>query len=336
MNKNIARCAAVFAFIAALTIMPAAGGVDPILGKWIGKADTPNGLMDLELVFTQAGDQLQGSVLLMQSQVPLRAIKFEDPQVSLEISFGGADYKLMATAKDGKLKGTWEQIGGDLKGTFAAERQSTAPSQVVGISGDWNLVAQTPNGEMPATLTLKQENGQLIGLIASERGSLPLLNTSFKESKLQFDVEMGGATYRLEGLFDENRLSGKWTPVGGGEGGTWNAKRKLPAPPASAGATPLSLDGDWNSVAVTPNGELPMKLSLKQDGGNITGNLSTPDGSVPIQKASYSQNKLSFEVTHESNIYIVEATLVEGKFQGQWKVSDGSESGAWKAERIKP
>jgi hypothetical protein len=160
----------------------------------------------------------------------------------------------------------------------------------------------------------------------------------YKENKLQFDVELGGNTYRVEGTHKENKIDGKWYPTAGGEGGSWSATRKsaTPAPqgtPTQA-VSPLSvIEGAWSTIAVTPDGNLTLQTVFKLVGGTLTGQLVTPDGTVPVQKLSFSENKLSFEVDYMGGTYRIEGILADGKMTGRWSAVGGSESGAWSAER---
>jgi len=333
-------CCVVVCLTFGLFVAPAQAGVESLVGKWIGKAETPNGPLDLQFEFKQQGNQLVGSAMLMQTAVNFSAVKFEDPQLSFELSFGGGNYRLSSTVKDGKLSGTWEQIGGDLKGSFSAERQGTPAPLTTGggIAGDWNSVAVTPNGEIVANLNLKLEGENLSGVISSDQGSLEILKASFKDGKLQFDLDLGGNVYRIEAAFKDDKFTGKWSSVGGGESGAWSAARKAGAAAAGSAAAPKEpvLNGDWNSIATTPNGDLSLTLALKQEGDAVTGTLVSPEGSVPLLKGTFNGGKLNFEVKLGENLYRVDLTLADGKLRGSWKQVDGAESGNITAERKKP
>ncbi len=334
MKKNLVSVILSLLFVMGFPMIPALAG-DSILGKWLGKAETPNGPIEIEFEFKQDGNLLTGTAALMQSTISLSAIKFEEPNLSVELAFGGNSYKMLGALKDGKFSGSWEQIGGDMKGTWIAERRPApivATSAATGISGSWNTISVTPNGELALTLDLKQEGEKVSGTLTSEMGSAPIQAASFKENKLQFNVDLGGTVYRVEGNLLENAFDGKWYPSAGGEGGSWRATRRAAAPPQAA-AEPVNVEGTWQSTAVTPDGELPFDVVLKQAGGVLSGQIVTPDGTLSLQKVSFSESNLSFEVDYMGGTYRIEATLAGNKFTGKWSSVSGSDTGAWSAVR---
>lgn len=339
MKKNFTWAVLLLLLVFALDLKPGLAGVESVLGKWLVKAETPNGPMEIELELKQEGNQLVGSASLMQGTVPLSAVKFEEPSLTVELNLGGSSYKMLGTLKESKFTGTWEQIGGDMKGTWIAERKSApvmATLAATGIAGSWNSVSVTPNGELVLNLDLKQDGERINGVLSSDMGSVPIQAGTFKENKLQFDVEIGGTTYRVEGSLKEDKFDGKWYPAAGGEGGAWSATRKpaSPAPTATQPVVaPVSVEGTWQSIAVTPEGELPFQTVFKQAGGELSGQIVTPDGTISLQKVSFADNKLSFEVDYMGGTYRIEAILADGKLTGKWSAVGGSDSGAWSAVR---
>ncbi len=311
--------------------IPARADIRAILGKWLAKAETPNGPMEVEFELKQEGDLLTGTAKLFQGSIPLSAVKFEDPNLAIDLSFEGGTFKLRGVLKEGKFSGTWEQVGGDVKGTWTAERRAApvVTAAAGGISGIWASVATTPNGELPLSLELKQEGDKVTGSLSSDMGSLPIQAGSFKENKLQFDVEIGTNVYRVQATLQEDKFTGNWAPAGGGEGGAWSAKRKAePAPEAIT-----ALDGTWDSVATTSGGDLRFQMVFKQSGETVTGHAITPDGNLSIQKGSLIGDKFTFQIEFQGGTYRVDATLTGGKLTGKWSAIDGTDSGAWSAER---
>src|SRR5438093_7528682 len=124
----------------AIAAPPARAGVESILGKWTAKAITPNGPLELELDIKIDGTQLVGSIAGMQGSVPLSNLKFEDPNLSLEVTLAGATFRLTGTLKEGKFDGRYEQVGADLKGPWTAERKAipALTTTAGGIAGLWN------------------------------------------------------------------------------------------------------------------------------------------------------------------------------------------------------
>ncbi len=322
------------------TARPGISDIESILGKWLLKAETPNGPLELQLELKQDGSQLVGIIGTMQGNIPLSALKFQEPNLAAELTLGGMNYKLQGVLKDGKFDGSWEMIGGDVKGTWTAQRQvepATVPA-AAGLSGTWTSTAATPNGDLVAALELKQEGDKITGSFGSDMGTIPIQAASFKDNRLQFDVELGGAVYRVEGVLKENKIEGKWYPAAGGEGGAWNATRKL-ASTASASASSSAptaaagIEGAWDAVAVSPDGSLNFLLEIKKSSEGLTGRIVTPDGNLSVRKLGFDSSKLSFEVDYMGGTYRLEGTLSGDKLAGKWSAVNGTDTGDWSAVR---
>jgi hypothetical protein len=322
---------------------PARAGIDSIVGKWLAKAETHNGPIDIEFDLKQQGTDLVGTAAMFQGTIPLSSVKFEDPQLTIQLNLGGNDYRLVGTLKENRISGTWEQIGADMKGTWAGQRAaaSSAPSlAATGLSGTWQGYSATPNGQLDWTMDLKHQADAVSGTIGNDMGSIPLQSASFKDGKLQFDLDLGGTAYHIQATLEGDKLTGSWSPAAGGEGGAWVGTRKAAASSAStaavAAAAPNAIDGLWNSVAVTPNGDIAFSLELKQSGSSVAGKIVAGDVSVPIANATFSSSKLVFDVEYEGGVYRIEATLNGDKLTGKWGPAGGPDGGAWSAERRKP
>ncbi len=312
-----------------------------IVGKWKGTAETPDGPIGLQLEFKQDGGQLAGAISAMEETGQFSTVKFDHPNFSGDVVLGGNTYRLTGTMKDGKLEGTWEEVGGDAKGTWKVE-PITPPAPVIatqpgGITGAWDSVAVTPNGDLPGTLELRQEGDKLVGEIKSDMGAVTLQAASFKDEKLQFDLEIGGDMYRVQATLKEGKLVGGWSPVSGGEGGAWNATRKAAAPTAvaaPASAVP-EIVGSWDAVASTPEGEMRFVVDIKQAGDGLSGSIVTPDGSIELQKPVFANGALTFQIDYMGGTYRIEAALAGDTLTGKWSALSGPESGKLTAGRKK-
>ncbi len=319
--------------------VPVSAGVESLLGKWQAKAEGPNGPMEIEFAFKLEGDQITGMASTDRGSVPLSSVKFDDPNLAMEIVVGESTYRLKAAMKGGTLEGTWERVGTEMKGAWSAKRGAAADAAAPagGILGAWSTVAVTPNGEMAANLEIRKAEDKLSGVISSDMGSLPVQGVSFSDNKLQFDIELGGTVYRVQAALEGNKLNGNWAPAAGGEGGPWRATRKIPAEtPAAAPKPALEILGSWNVVAVTPEGNMQFVAELAQAGDVLKGTLKAPDGTIEMKNVAYTDNKLTFEVDYLGGTYRVEAVLAGDKLTGKWAATSGSENGALSGERKKP
>jgi hypothetical protein len=312
---------------------------DSIVGRWHVVAQTPNGPLELQFQFREESGQLVGAVGVSQMDGTITTAKYVHPDFSAELRLDGNSYKLTAVMKDGKLFGDWERVGGDMKGTWVALRDNAPPPSDAAagpVTGLWDTVAVTPDRELKAALQLTQDGEKVTGEIRTERVALPIQSASFKADKLVFTLDLGGTAYRVEAALKDGSFTGNWAPVAGGEGGAWRAARRAeaaPAPPAKSVSIPAL--GLWMAVASSPDGELRAQLEIKQTGEMLAGTFATAEGSIPLQKVAFLENKLTFDVDYMGGTYHIEANLVDGKLAGKWTAVGGTESGKVSAERKK-
>jgi hypothetical protein len=319
-------------------IIAAHAADNALLGKWKVISQTPNGPLEIEFEFKEAGGKIVGSAAAAQGGGVFSSVTLDNTKFLADLTIGSRTFKLQGALAGDKMNGTWEQEGGDAKGTWSAAKASAPVAAAAGgISGKWDMVAVTPNGDMAATLALTQDGEKITGEVSSEMGSLPLSAGSFKGDKLQFDLDLGGNIYRIQATLKEGKFTGGWAPAGSSDGGPWSATRKGGAAPATAtpqpGGSPIV--GTWNVVAQTPEGEMRFVAEFKPAGEGITGSFTGPDGTVALQKTAFSSGKLTFDLDYMGGIYRIIANLENDKLSGKWAAVDGSVSGSLSADRKK-
>jgi hypothetical protein len=165
-------------------------------------------------------------------------------------------------------------------------------------------------------------------------GSVDMQSGSFKGERLQFDIDMGGNVYRIDATIAGDKLTGKWGPAGGGEGGALSGSRKASGIPAAAPlASAVAIDGVWSCVVSSPQGELPFELNVKSDGEKVTGTAGSAEGSIQIGNGKFSAGKLVFEVEYMGGTYRIEATVENAQLIGKWSEVGGSETGGFTGKR---
>lgn len=321
-----------FACVFALAIAGQAGegGVVKLAGKWLAKADTPNGPVDLVFDIHQEGDRLTGTAVVFDTTTAINSLKFDEGKFSGEITVMGGNYRLAATLAEGKMTGTWEEVAGEYKGTWTAEHVTDAP--VAAVIGSWDITATTPEGDASYLLELNQEGDALTGTIGGDMGTAPLTALSYKDGNLHFEVDGGGNLYVIDGALEGESLKGRWAVSGGGESGTWSGKRKGGAAGA-ASAPHANLGGTWDGSADTADGTMTFEMQLQQDGDSLSGQIPTPEGTVTLQKVSLAGGKLVFEVDYMGGTYRIEAALEGDSLNGKWSALDGSDSGRFSARK---
>jgi len=83
--------------------------------------------------------------------------------------------------------------------------------------------------------------------------------------------------------------------------------------------------GTWDVVSTDESGQ-PMNwtLTVKEDGGKLSGTLSGDAGELPIVDAKLDGNAFSFKVVVNDATYTTEGTIDGNKFDGKYKGPEGS------------
>ncbi len=94
------------------------------------------------------------------------------------------------------------------------------------IVGSWDCVSSTPGGgEMRFTLTVKEQDGKLIGTAGSDQGEIPITDPKFENGTFSFKVVMDSETYDVNVKVAGDKLDGAWK--GGGETGAIKGNKKV-------------------------------------------------------------------------------------------------------------
>lgn len=98
-------------------------------------------------------------------------------------------------------------------------------------------------------------------------------------------------------------------------------------------AAPPPVVGTWECLSTTPSGtEMKWTLTLKQEGGKLTGTAGTEDrGTMPVDDVKFEGGTLTFRVVVESEPYQIETKVNGDKLEGYWK--GAGESGSVKGTR---
>ena len=219
MKTRILLTSLAFVLSFAHTLPASQAGAQTIAGKWLGNADTPNGPVDLIFEIHREANQFAGTAALLESTTPISSLRFDDGKFSGEIAVMGGNYRLAATLNEGKLTGTWEQVGGEYKGTWTAAREPAAAAS--GIAGAWDIVAVTPDGNAVYLLELNKQGDALGGTIGGDMGTAALDALSYKDGKLHFEVDGGGTVYIIDGALEGDNSEGSLGNI------RWRRKRHL-------------------------------------------------------------------------------------------------------------
>jgi hypothetical protein len=90
--------------------------------------------------------------------------------------------------------------------------------------GTWDVVAQTPNGEMPSVLTLKMVDGAVKAEFELEGAVRTVTDEKLEGDVLTLKVQYEGGVYDVTMKVTGDKAEGTWQ--GGGYSGTLTAKRR--------------------------------------------------------------------------------------------------------------
>jgi hypothetical protein len=90
--------------------------------------------------------------------------------------------------------------------------------------GTWDLVAKTPDGDMPSVLTVKAAEGGVKAGIELNGAARTVTDEKLEGAVLKLKVEYEGTIYDVEAKIAGDTLEGTW--MGGGNSGALSGKRR--------------------------------------------------------------------------------------------------------------
>jgi hypothetical protein len=165
------------------------------------------------------------------------------------------------------------------------------------VTGDWDVTINSPQGANTMQVTFKQDGGKVSGTMKSQMGELPFDGGTITGNDLVFgfSVPVQGMSLdiTLTGKVAESTIAGtaKFGDFGEAE---WTAKRSAAAtatpaapaaaaaPAASAAASTGGINGKWDVMLRTPQGDMPANTTITDNGGKLTGTFGSQLGEVPL------------------------------------------------------
>jgi len=173
-------------------------------------------------------------------------------------------------------------------------------AQTPGVTGDWELIINSPQGSRTANATFKQDGEKLSGVLRGARGELPIEGT-VKGKEVKFSYPYKNAelefTITMTGTLDGDAIKGT-ADYGGLAEGDWTAKRTTgakiaPSAPAVVASQTNDVTGVWNFAVETPQGSGTPTFTFKQEGEKLTGQYKGAFGEAPVT-GTVKGNKIDF------------------------------------------
>ena len=97
------------------------------------------------------------------------------------------------------------------------------------ISGTWEIILQTPQGEYPSEMSIEQEGENIKVTMQDRQGDEMVGEGTFKENKAEWTVNIstpyGDFTIKYSGTLEDDTLSGE-AEMGDYGSTEWTAKKK--------------------------------------------------------------------------------------------------------------
>lgn len=241
--------------LALLTIAPTlAIAQADLTGSWDVTIDSPQGPAAVEATLKQEGENVTGQIISPLGNVELKGTMVKDTlTVNYSIPLQGQTLDLTMTGKlDGDtMKGSVVIVGlGEVpwtakrkpagaaaaaappalvpaaSSTTAAPATTTTATTGEGVTGKWDILMDTPAGQMPFSATLTQTGDKVAGTISGPGGDLAVTGT-MTGNALKIDMSVptpqGDLAITLTGDLGPTGLTGKAsTPMGDM---TWSGTR---------------------------------------------------------------------------------------------------------------
>ncbi|HSE24124.1 MAG TPA: hypothetical protein VLB68_20825 [Pyrinomonadaceae bacterium] len=222
----------VVAWLAILFFSGAAFSQTPstsVAGKYEGVAKV-EGAADqkLTLDLKSDGGRISGQLVNGQTTSDVSEGTLVGDKLTLKLGAAGKDGIVTAKTDGSKLAGDW--IVGPQKRAVEltkveATANATTTAEVVNLSGQWDGVADAQGQPFPFLLVLKVEGETVTGSSSSQLGESTIKDGTWKDGKLNFQLESPNGSILMSAVVIEGKLSGEFDYSGQAQG-KWVAVKK--------------------------------------------------------------------------------------------------------------
>jgi hypothetical protein len=174
-----------------------------------------------------------------------------------------------------------------------------------GVTGNWQVTFDTPQGANTMTVRLDEDKDKLTGVLTSPFGSVPLTGT-ISDGRLQLSASVDALGRKFDMLVGAKLAGDELTgTVKFGDFGEFpfTAKRVPPdanaaaaRPQAQRAAETGDATGKWQIELTVLGNRIPIVATLQQDGTKVSGALTSLLGDTPVS-GTMTGNALKLEFT---------------------------------------
>jgi hypothetical protein len=235
------------AFALALAIPSPAAAQADISGPWEVTIDSPQGAMTIDADLKQDGEALTGMITSPMGNVEVKGtFKSNELSFSYSVPLQGQNLDITMTGKlagDDTIDGLvaiaglgevpWKAKRKVAGAAPAAAAPAATPPAVAaapitgeGITGKWDMLMDTPAGQLPFAATFVQNGEKVTGTISGPTGEIPI-NGTVTGTALKLDMNVqtpqGDLAIAMTGDLGPDGMTGKASTMMGDM--TWSATR---------------------------------------------------------------------------------------------------------------
>jgi hypothetical protein len=194
------------------------------------------------------------------------------------------------------------------------------------ITGAW-IITSVDNNNRPTKgdLILKQEGDSFTARMKTATGvDIPLKSVRRDGDKVSFQFLYEDTPITINLAPDGDKLTGKWE-ASSGESAPVTCTRAVAA---AAASSDTAITGKWNVAATRPEGDtMRLTLEIKDEGGKLTGSLSSDQGAIELAEMALNGSTLTFKVPSGGRAFAIKLEREGDGFKGTYTTPDGA-SGA--------
>ena len=198
------------------------------------------------------------------------------------------------------------------------------------LVGTWDVTLETPQGTRNFPVAFKEENGKLTPAPPLTMAEIKGNDVTMKMTVKFQDNDM---VITYTGKVEGDNMKGD-ADFGGFATGTWTAKRRPAKPAGAPAAAAAGVAGDWDLTIDSPQGKRTVGLSIKDEGGKLSGKIKNQQGETALDSIAVTGSDITFAMTRDIQgqkmVFTYKGKIDGNKMKGEVDFG-GMATGAWEA-----